>query len=203
MTYECPKCHYELYERLKYCPECGFDFTVGQKKCPKCRMLVSVDSPKCPQCGLDFEKWAFMVPRVIALSIVAIILVLAGFGPIVWKSQPWLHDKGKITEGMLLSEVGGTAMIPMFINWKTGERYILVSAEQSNYGGNTEYMNNLIPLPPEVVFHYDIPLGEEVWIIRRANGNGNNVWLQVGRWGQRGKPWKYGWVHAGNIQPIE
>ena len=203
MSYQCPKCKHEFYDRLKFCPECGFDFTVGQRRCPKCRNQVPKDSKTCPECGLDFERWAFLVPRIIVFGSLGLLLIIAIVFPWIWKVAPWLHDKGTTIEGKLISEVGSQAMVPLFINWRTGERYIVVSAEQSGYPGGTAYMNNLIPLPPEVVFHYDMPLGEKVWIIRRAHGTDGNDWIQVGRWMTHGKPDKYGWVHATNIRAEE
>ncbi len=200
MTFKCPKCGEEFYDRLKYCPECGFDFTAGQKRCPKCREHVAVDSEICPSCGLDFEKWAFMVPRVIFFSILAVVLIIVLVFPWVWKVSPGLHDKGIITDGQLRSDLQGQALVPMFINWRTGERYIEESMNLAGYGYDTDYMNNLIPLPPGIVFHYDMPMGERVWIIRRTKG-ATSEWLQVGRWGRNHD--KYGWIHESNLKVEE
>lgn len=197
MAFKCPKCEAEFYDRLKYCPECGFDFTAGQKRCPKCREQVAKESNICPACGLDFEQWAYFVPRMVATLVVVSILVIILIFPLVWKVAPWLHDKGIITEGGLRSNVGGQAMVPLFIHWGTGERYIKLSSERGNYIGDTDYINNLIPLPREVVYHYDILAGEKVWIIQRRHGESVD-WVRIGRWG-RGND-KYGWVHADNIR---
>lgn len=196
MAFECPKCGAEFHERLKYCPECGFDFTAGQKKCPRCKERVDIDAEICPECGLDFERYAFFMPRIIVFGTAGVVIILMLIWPWVWRSTPWLHDKGFISEGQLRSEVGGQTMAPLFINWKTGERFIEKSAEASGYSYTTDYMNNLVPLPPAVIFHYDVPIGEKVWIIRRANGITSD-WVQVGRWVDGHD--KYGWVHSTNI----
>jgi hypothetical protein len=203
MAFTCPKCGDQFYDRLKFCPKCGFDFTAAQKRCPKCRSQVPVDSKTCPVCKLDFEQWAFLVPRLIVFGSLALIIVLGVFGPILWKISPWPHDKGLTQEGYLVTDVNGKATVPLFINWKTGERYIVLSKEQRPSSSDTSYMNNLVPLPPQVVFHYDMPLGEKVWIVRRMKGTDNNVWLQIGRWDRQGKPDKYGWVHVTNIKVDE
>jgi len=199
----CPKCKGEFFDRVKYCPECGFDFTAGLRRCPRCRSQVPVDSKTCPECQLNFEQWELLLPRLIILGAVGLIVIFVGVFPFIWKVTPWLHDKGVTVEGKLMSEVEGMAMVPLFIHWKTGERYIKVSAEKSGYGESTDYMNKLIPLPPQVVFHYDMPLGEKVWIIRRVRGSDDNEWVQIGRWIESDKPWKYGWIHASNLKVIE
>jgi len=201
MPFTCPKCGTDFYERLKYCPECGFDFTAGQKRCPRCRSQVYREAEICPVCGLDFEKWAFLVPRLVLSGILLLALIIVLVFPWVWKSRPWLHDKGVITEGQLRSEVEGEMRVPMFIHWKTGEKYIAKSAEASGLGYSTDYMNNLIPLPPAVVFHYDIPIGERVWIIRRLRSGATAEWVKIGRWGRDHD--KYGWVHNTNIRAEE
>jgi RNA polymerase subunit RPABC4/transcription elongation factor Spt4 len=196
MSFKCPKCGAEFYERIRYCPECGLDFDLGQKKCPRCRERVAVDSNICPQCGLDFEKYAFLMPKLILLGILIVAVAAILLFPVIWKSTPWLHDKGIISEGALRTEVGGVAMVPLFINWRTGEKYISKSAEASHYGESTDYMDQLVPLPPPVVFHYDIPVGERVWIISRVNGITSD-WVHIGRW-VNGHD-KYGWVHSSNV----
>jgi hypothetical protein len=61
-------------------------------------------------------------------------------------------------------------------------------------------MNNLVPLPPAIIFHYDIPVGERVWIIQRANGTASD-WVRIGRW-VNGHD-KYGWIHSSNIMVEE
>lgn len=196
MAYTCPKCEAEFYDRLKYCPECGFDFTAGQKRCPKCREQIALDSKICPACGLDFEQWAYFVPRMILTLIVLVIVLSVLVFPLVWKTSPWLHDKGTIVEGQLQGDVDGQWMIPMFIHWGSGERYIEKSLEYVKYGSDTDYLSNLIPLPPEVVFHYDLPIGERVWIIQRKHG-ATTDWVRIGRWEQDNG--KFGWVHTSNI----
>ena len=201
MAFKCPKCEAEFYDRLKYCPECGFDFTRGQKRCPKCRQQIDVDSEICPECGLDFEQWSYFVPRLVVFSIAGLVLIIILVFPLIWKSAPLLHDKGIIQEGQLMSDVAGQAMVPMFIHWGTGERYIAKAAENAGYGVNTDFMDNLIPLPPEVIFHYDLYPGERVWIIQRKKGTSTD-WVRIGRWGER-KHDKYGWVHATNIRALE
>jgi len=201
MAFVCPKCKAEYYDRVKYCPECGFDFTAGQKRCPKCHQQVPIDSLTCPECGLDFERYAFFVPRLVVFSSLALLVFLIAIFPWIWKASPFLHDKGTIVEGQLRSDIEGQSLVPSFIHWKSGERYIDQSREASGYGGQTDYMNNLVPLPPEVIFHYDIPVGEKVWIIRRTGGSDAHEWLQVGRWTDGHD--KYGWVHATNIRPEE
>jgi hypothetical protein len=201
MAFTCPKCKAEFFDRLKYCPECGFDFTAGQKRCPRCREMVAIDSETCPECGLDFEKFAFFVPRVVIFGSLAVIIAIILIGPWVWRSAPAFHDKGRIIEGRLVSEVDEQRMVPLFIHWRTGERYISESSRAMEYGSSTEYMNELIPLPPEVVFHYDMPVGERVWIIRRLTAGATTEWVQIGRWSNGND--KYGWVHASNIEVLE
>lgn len=200
MAFKCPKCSAEFFDRLKYCPECGFDFTAGQKRCPKCRSQVPLDSEDCPECGLNFEQWAFMVPRLVVFGTLSLILFLILFFPLFWKVTPWVHDKGVITEGIAMTEVDGMPMVPLFIHWKSGDRYIKKSSERREYGENLDYMNQLVPLPPEVVFHYDMPTREEVWIIRRVRGQ-DHEWVQVGRW--KDGPDKYGWVHSSSVAAVE
>jgi hypothetical protein len=205
MTLKCPKCKHELYERLQFCPECGFNFTAALKRCPKCRNNVPRDSKVCPECGLNFEQYSFFVPRLIVFGSLTIIIVSVLIAPWIWKVAPWLHDKGAISSGKLMTEAGQDAKVPLFIKWQSGERYIEISNERSGVGKNsgTDYMNNLVPLPPEVVFHYDMPVGEKVWIIKRQDSSDGNEWVYVGRWVEHGKPGKYGWVHDSNIKVIE
>ncbi len=200
MAFTCPKCDVEFFDRLKYCPECGFDFTAGQKRCPKCREHVAIDSETCPECGLDFEKYAFFIPKLIVFSALGVIIIILLIGPWIWKVNPALHDTGVIVEGRLLSEVDEQRMVPLFLQWKSGERYLDEASRATAYGSSTEYMDELLPLPPEVVYHYDIPVGEKVWIIRRVSG-ASTPWLQVGRWTSGHD--KYGWVHVSNIEVDE
>jgi hypothetical protein len=200
MAFSCPKCGVEFYDRLKYCPDCGCDFTSALKKCPRCRSQILHDLKDCPECHFDFEKWAFLLPKIIVLSALALLIISAIVGPLIWKNTPWLHDTATIQEGYLVSEVGGQALVPLFINWKTGERYIEVAKEHRGGVSDTEYMNNLVPLPPSVVFHYEMQLGEKVWIIQRVKGSGTNEWARIGRWMAWGKPYKFGWVHATNLK---
>ena len=163
---------------------------------------MPVDSKTCPTCRLDFEQWAFLVPKIVVFGSLILVAFIAVVSPWIWKVSPWLHDKGTVTEGKLMSDVDAQPMVPLFIHWKTGERYIVISAEQSGGGGSTDYMNNLVPLPPQVVFHYDIPVGEKVWIIGRQRGSDDNEWVRIGRWISSGKPWKYGWVHASSVEAM-
>lgn len=200
VAFKCPKCSTEFYDRVKYCPECGFDFTAGLKRCPKCRSQIPLDSKQCPECGLDFERWAILLPRIILIGALAIIVFFALVFPWLWRSSPWMHDKAFTRDGQLMSDVGGMPMVPLFIHWKTGERYIVKSAEASGSLSSTDYMNNLIPLPPEVVFHYDMQMGEKVWIIRRKSGT-TQEWVLVGRWIEG--PDKYGWIHSSNVSVID
>jgi predicted nucleic acid-binding Zn ribbon protein len=197
MAFTCPKCSAEFYDRVKFCPECGFDFTAGLKRCPKCHHQVPIDSKMCPECGLDFERWSILLPRLILIGILAVVVLFALVWPWFWRSSPCLHDKAITKGGQVVSEVAGVPMVPLFIHWKTGERYIEKSAEQSGCYGSTDYMNNLIPLPPEVVFHYDMPMGEHVWVIRRTSGITQD-WLLVGRWIKG--PDKYGWIHESDVK---
>jgi len=200
MSFICPKCNVEFFDRLKYCPECGFDFTSGQKRCPKCRQHVPIDSETCPECGLNFEKYAFFIPKLIIISTLTVIIVVSLVGPRIWKSNPAFHDKGVVVEGLLISDIDEQRMIPLFLQWKSGERYIDEASMTAAYGSSTEYMDELIPLPPGIVFHYDVPVGERVWIIRRVTGP-SAEWLQVGRWTSGHD--RYGWVHVSNVDVIE
>ena len=201
MSYTCPKCKTEFYDRLKYCPECGFDFTAALKRCPKCRNHVPAENLTCPECGLNFEQFSFLIPRVVVFGTVGLIVVFALIFPWLWKASPWMHDKGGTVSGQVMSEVDGFPMVPLFIHWKSGERYIEKSREMGGLYSDTSYMNKLIPLPPEVVFHYDIPVGEKVWIIRRIKGTNHN-WVQIGRWVDKKNPAKYGWIHESDIETI-
>jgi hypothetical protein len=201
MAFTCPKCSTEFFDRLKYCPECGFDFTAALKRCPKCRHHVPVDSRTCPECGLDFEKFSFIVPKVVVFGSLAVIIIFAAFFPWIWKVSPWMHDKGVISDGYVMTDVGGFPMVPMFIHWKSGERYIEKSKKLGGLSRDTSYMNELLPLPPEVVFHFDIPVGEKVWIIRRVNGP-SQTWLQIGRWMRGRNHARYGWIHESDVQVI-
>jgi hypothetical protein len=196
MTYICPKCSEEFYDRLKYCPSCGFDFTTAQKKCPKCHSQVPVDSAVCPECGLDFEQYSYLVPKIVVFGLIGLAAVILLVTPWVWKAVPWMHDKGEIREGFLRSESQVSPEVPMFLEWQSGERYIEIARKGGGNISNTDYMMELVPLPPAVVFHYDLPLGEKVWIIRRKK-YGENDWVLVGRYAvQQGK---YGWVHGSNL----
>jgi len=200
MSFKCPKCEYEIYERVKFCPECGFDFTSGQKRCPRCRQQIDINSEICPSCGLDFEKWSFMVPRMVALGVLILLVALIFLFPIFWKSTPWLHKKGIISEGYLRSNLEGSGLVPMFIHYKTGERLIEQSRSNSGYYDDTSYIEELIPLPEQVIFHYDIPIGETVWIIERET-DATSEWIRIGRYGRDFD--KYGWVHESNIRVID
>lgn len=199
MANKCPKCSAEYFEILRFCPDCGFDFSSGVKKCPKCRAMVPVNSGICHECGLDFEKYSFLVPRIIVFGLLGLILIFIIFTPWFWQKSPWLHDKGVISEGLLRSSVEGISMIPMFLEWQSGERYIELSRRESM--GSTEYMDQLIPLPPAVVFHYDINVSEKVWIIRRVS-HGENTWLLIGRF-RANRHDKYGWIHASNLSVVD
>ena len=200
MAYICPKCETEFFDRIKYCPDCGFDFTAALKKCPKCRSQVPVKSETCPECGLDFEKYAFLIPRLVVFGSLTIVILIVLVFPWIWKASPWMHDKGKITDGFVMTEADNERLVPLFIHWKSGERYIEAGAELAGYRANTDYMDKLLPLPPEIVFHYDMRIGEKVWIIRRIRSF-NHEWVQIGRW-NRGND-RYGWVHSGNIEVPE
>jgi len=198
MSFTCPKCDAESFDRLKYCPDCGFDFSAAQKKCPRCRSLIHVDEKICPECDLDFEQYSYFIPRLVVFSIVGLLILILVVSPWVWKMSPGLHAKGEITDGYLRSGLQGQALVPMFIHWRSGVRYIYQSRQESGFGDGSDYMNQLIPLPPEVVFHYDVPAGERVWIIRWKKDTEGQKWAQVGRW--RVGPDKYGWVHETNLR---
>ena len=201
MPFTCPKCSAEFFDRLKYCPDCGFDFSAAQKRCPKCRSHIHVDSKTCPECGLDFEQWSYFVPRLVVFGSLAILIAIIVVSPWVWKAAPWLHDKASISDGFLRSDIQGQGLVPLFIHWKTGEHYIQISREHGGLDNTLNYMNQLVPLPPAVVFHWDISAGERVWIIRWVHEPGGERWAQVGRW--REGPAKYGWVHETNLKVEE
>jgi len=201
MLYKCPKCSDEIYDRVRFCPKCGLDFTAALRKCPKCRSQVPKESKDCPECGLNFEQWEFLFPKIIVFG--SLIIVIAGviIFPYIWRMTPFFHPKAVITSGFLSSDVSGTGLVPLFLDWRTGERYLILSAKRSGITDPTEYMYNLVPLPPEIAFHYDIQTGEKVYVLGRHAGSGTNEWIEIGRYTD--KPIKTGWVHSSNIKILQ
>ena len=52
---ECPKCHQQYADDLKFCPKCG-DQLIKAGSCPRCGKSVASDEKFCPYCGFDLSK---------------------------------------------------------------------------------------------------------------------------------------------------
>ncbi len=57
---QCPKCHFQNRDGVRFCNECDFQFTIS---CPKSNRTNPSGSKFCNECGYDFTKTSAIHPQ--------------------------------------------------------------------------------------------------------------------------------------------